>query len=473
MYAASVTDLAVVGSVIVRASPYGVDRSTDNGVTFTSVQGLTNGDGRAANLRCDGDKTCYASAHNAGGFEAPVVFKSSDAGATWTSTGKVSFQVLAVGDARTVYVTSSNGSLIERSDDGGATWSMVFRPTTQESFAPDCDGPFLARGSKLFAACRDGVYRSDDRGAHWVWAVGSAANGAITGSAWMALADTTATALGSNGDLYVSASTSGGRSHFRRSIDDGKTWQELTLPNVGQCLVMEKGAVQCTGTRGIYDEFIFQRSEDHGATWKEITVYPPATPPGERKVIGIVARRGSNLYVVGKEAIARSEDDGLTFQMLPGIALPFLSNLQILRSGHLLAGASVLGEVHRSTDRGITWKKLERGFGLPVLEDESGRILSYSRQGDLTASDDEGQTWTYLPNTGLPLVSTANPGRPAIDAGGRFYFLTGLRLYVSGDRGVTWEPLPNPLPNPNVTAFFNDRKGRLLAATSGGIYRLE
>ena len=72
---------------------------------------------------------------------------------------------------------------MRRSDDGGVTFTEIMGPATGGWLEPNCDGPLVARGDKVFIACPDGVYRSDDKGQNWRPASGSPATGAITGSA--------------------------------------------------------------------------------------------------------------------------------------------------------------------------------------------------------------------------------------------------------------------------------------------------
>jgi photosystem II stability/assembly factor-like uncharacterized protein len=461
-FAVEVTDVAVLGSVVLRAGPHGVQRSTDRGATFVGVPGVTDGD---ASLRCDGVKTCYAAAHTAGTFEPAVILKTTDAGATWMPTGKQSPKVLAVSETGIVYVTTN--ATVGRSDDGGQTWVEVFRPTTRESFAPDCNGGFVARGDKLFAACQDGVYRSDDRGARWNWAGGSPSVGAIVGRVSFAVADTSATALGPDGDLYASGFGSK-RSHLFRSVDDGRTWTDVTSPfDGGGCIVTAKGALMCIRPSATKGPLI--RSEDHGTTWRDIAVDAPGTTQSDGVNPGILARHGSIVYAAGR-GVARSEDDGLTFQLTADREA--VTDLQVLRNGHLLA-KRFLRDVYRSDDRGTTWKKLSVPIALPVMEADAGRIVAYAG-GQLIGSNDEGDTWAPLPfSTGAPFASGNPPALPAMDGLGRFYLLLNRQLHVSADGGASWTLLPAPLPNTEVIRFFSDRKGRLLAATQGGLYRLD
>jgi photosystem II stability/assembly factor-like uncharacterized protein len=173
------------GSVILRGGDTGVFRSTDLGVTFSPVQGITNGMSLTAWVRCDGVSTCYAVAFDTPSpSDARVLLKSTDAGATWTPLPpQLIGDLVAISDTGSVYM---EGPLtLTRSDDGGSTFNPIACPNEVDGSGPDCTGaqvtgPYVARGDELFAARPLGVYRSDDRGEHWQASSGSPATGAIT-----------------------------------------------------------------------------------------------------------------------------------------------------------------------------------------------------------------------------------------------------------------------------------------------------
>ena len=459
-------EVEIVGSTILYSAGGATYGSVDGGSTFTRINlGTTN------QVNCYGSSTCYASALDPFTTAVyPSLFKSVDAGATWTPLGMtnptiVNPSIVAVTSMGIVYVQEgTSGQLLVRSDDGGQTWTPVTWP-------PDsCAFPFVAQGDKVFAPCKGGVYRSDDRAATWRAANGSGATGAISGNVSNLVVDTSPTALGADGDIYVDAPG------LLRSSDEGDTWQatdpfsQLSITPV-HCFVTGMSALECLDNRqGLV------RSPDHGETWQTIAVTPPNTPGPMQVPVEVAQSSSSAVYVGGFQGMARSDDDGVTFQ--PLIGSPAISALQILRDDHVLvrSGNSTL----RSVDSGVTWNSVS-SFPLPVLEDASGRLIDIS--GATTRySTDDGDTWTTaasiapLPNSG---------GRSAIDGTGRlvvvlppsFDYLTNLGLpsvtYTSTDNGATWTILMPRIPNPNVTGFAVDKQGRLLAATTGGLYRLD
>jgi len=65
----------------------------------------------------------------------------------------------------------------------------------------------------------------------------------------------------------------------------------------------------------------------------------------------------------------------------------------------------------------------------------------------------------------------------AIDGKGRLVAASSGKIAnptvsISEDGGAHWKSVAS-LPNPNVLQFVTDKQGRLLAATSGGLYRFD
>lgn len=142
-------------------------------------------------------------------------------------------------------------------------------------------------------------------------------------------------------------------------------------------------------------------------------------------------------------------------------------------------GSSAPFTTYLSVDDGVTWQILPTKVFVPVVEDATGRLIQAGFRGRISVSTDEGSTWTDVVTVGLEDLDFSGP--IGVDGAGRLYgelvpvalsaFLRPLAPYVSLDGGLTWTP--TPLHNPNVNTFATDRQGHLLAATAGGLFRLE
>src|SRR6185369_4639604 len=140
---------------------------------------------------------------------------------------------------------------------------------------------------------------------------------------------------------------------------------------------------------------------------------------------------------------------------------------------------------YRSTDLGVTWVKMSAGFALPVTEDPQGRLFR-PRMGGVDESSDDGDTWLQSSDyQTLPMWNKYGPlgvnaaGALFVSAFDPGFFTQGKRtnpagwsMFASSDGGHEWVPLP-PLQHPVVRSFAVDKRGRLLVATNGGVYRLE
>ena len=150
----------------------GLYQSSDHGSTWTSAgSGLT--DSYVSSLAVDPSSpaTLYAgTAHPFTGSNSERVFKSTNGGATWTQTsldaGQFSVDFIGINPGRVGQLLAGSfgvGGLF-RSLDAGATWSTVSTSAT-------CGGlsgiAFDASGSNIYMAGSTGVCRSADGGSTW------------------------------------------------------------------------------------------------------------------------------------------------------------------------------------------------------------------------------------------------------------------------------------------------------------------
>ncbi len=461
---AAAVNVEIVGAVILCATEQGIYRSVDCGATFTRVSGI-NANQANITLHCDGVSTCYANASTTV-LDGGALLKSTDAGATWAPLGMPNTRVVAVSDSGVAYVNNGTSGALVRSDDGGASWIPVSWPPSS------CGIPFTTHGDEVFAPCEDGVYLSRDKATTWSAATGST-KGAISGYTDGLVVDRSPTASGTDGDIYMDAAAG-----LLRSSDDGANWH-IVFPSAEPyyipygCVITGHGAVECLGGEGD----ALWRSPDHGATWTTVQVNPPNTP-GPMRIQGeVIGNAGSVVYAGGSLGLARSDDDGQTFQLLPGS--PSAPTLQVLQhSGHVLVQST--SGTFRSSDKGVSWQPLTF-FPMPVFEQASGRLLYIEVGGSARYSDDEGDTWTYFPTNSL----SGSGGKMGADGTGRLVLIIAAAInpftnlgrpavtYTSTDGGANWEVMNPQIPNPNLANFAVDTRGRLLAATAGGLYRLD
>lgn len=229
-----------------------VRRSADGGRTWSTCDNFSTGPGRwnyVTGLACDADGAVFVSGvSEVDGAVTGVVRKSTDHGATWTTSAQV--RMPGSSGCKTYNVTSLGGGLVfalgrcaggvlhwlvRRSTDAGATWSDVDYPHATQTYA-----------SKVFDVAR-----------------------------------------ARNGDLVAFGYLDGPAKEawlFRRSRDDGATWADLSRVHtqdgftdvVGGLLSTSGGALLAAGwtidPAGPI-RAILRRSEDSGATWSTVDDY--------------------------------------------------------------------------------------------------------------------------------------------------------------------------------------------------------
>jgi photosystem II stability/assembly factor-like uncharacterized protein len=298
------------------------------------------------------------------------VWKSIDAGRVWVpvfdSQPVASIGAIAVAPSTpdVIYVGSGESTLrdsvgygdgVYKSTDAGKTWTHLGLDLTQHigKIAVDPKNPdvlFVAAIGHLYAANPDrGVFRSKDGGKSWqkvlyknadVGAVDVAIDPSDSQVVYAALWNTR------RPPWFTYAPTNGPGGGLFKSTDGGSTWQQLTtgLPKEGigrsgiaispsqssrvyaviDCLVPEGGVVAAptaplvpgaappSGQGGVF------RSDDGGATWTRLSGDPALWGRGWYFEKIAVHPRNPDIVYVPNVSVSRSEDGGKTWVALRG-----------------------------------------------------------------------------------------------------------------------------------------------------------
>lgn len=467
--ASEIRTIAVRDQLVLIGHREGIQRSLDGGLNFEPVVippvAPATVMGGIARIAIADDRVVLA-------ISARRLIRSEDAGLSWQliahdNDPTVQVQALAAGTAGELLLGGHRGNqdasvaVLWRSGDGGKTWQALSPQPAASARAVAISRGVLLAGTEL------GVQRSVDGGKTWQWSPGP--GGAVPARSLTrrigALAvDRSATALGPDGDLYLHDGLA-----LSRSSDGGVTYARLPFPGRGgPCHVTGSGALLCGA----------HRSNDHGASWVEMQFIGQAT-------ITRFAGAGPTLYAVANGRPWRSDDDGVSWTALtvtgssPGTSG---DNLAVDSTG------AVYYLTRRSRDKGATWEEIQHAVG---YVDHQDRLYEIGREYLLSSRD--GITW--LPPAHLPIASRARLG-PLI-------VLPDDRIFVQVDQGafgvragaevlgdavfsisLTTPPEPPPhvdvplfvraddgLEQAVVGEFARDRRGRIYAATNGGLYR--
>jgi photosystem II stability/assembly factor-like uncharacterized protein len=349
---------------------------------------------------------------------------------TWTGggpEGTASSLVVAPWNPDTLYSVAWRNGLF-RSDDRGANWSLVeglrgFEYLQQVIFTSG-SSPVMLVGSPR------GVYRSVDQGITWSFVP---IQGVGDLSVSLAARGDTVWALDFDGSLH-------------QSLDAGASWiprAQLTEPGTSVAIDPTTGRVQVSAGSG-------HTWSDDGDTWNS-TSHPTS------RVVKTVPGQPGVVWTAGFYGVHRSIDGGQTFQpMNDGLANYEIIEIAIPSVPGLpyLAGSYYNG-LFRSED-GSSWvpvpivdPRLRHAAGSTLaLPGSSPRILTTVSVVDepidnwLAISDDLGETWP-LRASGLlgdeSIRVAIHPDNPETvwTLSGAF-FGVGARLYRSDDRGETW-----------------------------------
>lgn len=190
------------------------------------------------------------------------------------------------------------------------------------------------------------------------------------------------------------------------------------------------------------------------------------------------------IYLSGINGAYRSTDTGVTWTRL-NIA-PYISSVwRMVLNPHdsQMLIVSSATQLFRSTDGGSNWQALAGGLPVPgnfrdVRFDplHAGRIWTVGSSG-LWRSNDDGQTWSPVPASGLGSNIVALEPDPHVD--GRMLAVSHADTYLSTDHGLTWNVVPQApgsfgtlrtvshTPVPGVVLAASDA-GEMLRSTDGG-----
>ncbi len=413
------------------------------------------------------------------------LFASENGGRTWSERIVLAATLLEVHPTRaeTAYANSFvTGGLLETTD-GGRTWTPI-DPGLGQAAAGRVDDVAVdpVRPGVLFAAVlargiRPGLFQSDDSGGGRSWRP-SAAGIVATSVTVLAFAP------GDPRTVYAGIADDG---VYRLDIASG-AWTRLGLD--GQSVLALAADPQVAGTfyavardpSGALGSGRIYVSNDGAATFELLSDDPELTGKVDLAVVdGRVWAAGFHIDIVDpttglwERRFSRDTREIASAGSGPA-AQVWWNDTQGLDADGGQDGLFV------SNDAGINFARTLSPGGeildIALLADDPDHValglgspgLGRYETGAVFLSDDRGATWrqTALPNAPAVHQVVLDPADPE-----RILAGTVGAIYESLDGGASWRNLSSGLPRGAlVTELIFDERGRLYAATAGGVFRL-
>jgi photosystem II stability/assembly factor-like uncharacterized protein len=261
--------------------------------------------------------------------------------------------------------------------------------------------------------------------------------------------------LAINSHDYLFLST--GYSEIYRSLDNGKTWQNIKIMTSPFFFIdfsfisIDKNDIIFAGG----DNYIY-RSADNGETWVQ-----KKQGLENGNIFCMAINKNNDLFVCsgGESFLSGSYRKSSNTRGIPGYEYC----------------------IYKSTDNGDNWKKLcSNDFSLTCLAiDSAGNIYGGAWDYGITYSKDNGETWEKtgdnLPNKYINSIIFNSAGK--MFAGTSTHNGIEGGVFTSTDMGKTWTKInsgmtKNIYGDVDIRCLFIDSKGYLYAGTAGnGVYR--
>ncbi len=487
--------LSINGWVFI-ATSRGIYRTNNDGVSWS----LSGSPLFIQSMVTNGKAIFYGAATNGA---SDGIYRSTNNGDSWQLVKPKVFTVyLADGDSVWIEDENSNTKKISISADGGNTWESI-QPVGNTIVRPK----FFKNGTTIFMteiyiSSAGGLLRSDDGGATWtlVEAASYGAKTVFVFDGWLFAGnyrskDNGVTWESTNKNIGTYATAIGktmffGEFEMYRSNDYIKSVSQVKCYNSIYSLYVSKDMGLYIGTDIGYFVYGQTKYVRRDLEYNENHVYYSIAQKGKSIYVatekGIYAFADTLVFPVSYTNIGLSgpiyslcingttiyagRDDGV-YRLMDG-SLNWEKQTQIgnthVRAIAVNKGIIVIGSdngVYISTNDGQTWTQKNTGLTttkIQALFVEGNRILAGTPQG-VFLSTNGGTTWTAM-NTGL---SNTNVHCVAI-LYGKFLAGTDAGVFVSKDNGNSWQQNPTDLVKSVVTAFVTyelNGMARLAAGT--------
>lgn len=373
-------------------------------------------------------------------------------------------------DPSHIYLGTTD-SWIYVSSDGGSSWSRLARLGAQENLVVDSllvdrsDAKTLFAGVYVTDQTSGGIYISHDAGHSWTQASG------IEGRPVFAL-----TQAPSRPHELVAGTLQG----VFRSEDSGAHWREISPAGSREVHEVQSVAIDPYDPDAIYAGtwHLPWKTTDGGANWKSIK----QGLIDDSDVFSMIVDRSrpSVLFLSACSGIYRSDTYGEQFRKVQGIPSTARRTrvLTMDPADRNTVFAGTTEGLYITHDGGDNWT---RTTGADVIVNDvyvdprnPKHVLLATDRGGVEASEDAGVTFEPS-NTGFSqrqvAALLADAKTPGTMYAGVINGKTYGGVFVTADAGRTWKQQSDGLNGADVFELAQNSDGTLLAGTSRGIYR--
>ena len=415
------------------------------------------------------------------------IFKSTDLGINWEISLERGGKDIVFADNGTTLVSGSKGCFLTVND--GGNWDYIPYIPDNEDYSYWNGSLCSGNDGKLYGSSHDGIYLSEDNGAHWdsvtihslyypeltlIFASDFLFEVSVVGVLRFDLEEETWElankgieetyvddfAFRENSEVFVSSNG------LFFSSDKGKDWDIYSYVPGGRQLVVDSLDRLCNMSHNL----IYTHEEMDSTP---VIINAPVLPKD------VAVLDDSTFFVCGSTSVTghptglyRSIDYGDSWDLL---IETYIEHISINSQGKIFTSGN---EILRSPDKGSSWDTIgiEGMYGSVTIDDDDSIFIVGS---DKTfVSSDDGESWNEIQHESLSrgvrhLLATRN-GTVFVGGGSSS---TSSGVYLTNDWGYNWDLCNNGFPlnknqeycSINSFAEFNDT---IYVATGRGVYKL-